>query len=90
MHAHRPVMSLRPEPAPELARVSGGKIVPLLRERKGFRDVVTSVAEDAGECRRAARPAGLKKSDNVVVGFPKVETFELSNSTFHEIAAKAA
>jgi heme-degrading monooxygenase HmoA len=105
MYTRRLVMNLRPESAQELTRVTEAEIIPLLRRQKGFRDVVTSIApersqaasdsywetkEDAEEYHRAGHQESLKSLVNVVVGLPRVETFEISNSTFHEIAAKAA
>ena len=98
-------MNLRPDSAPELARVTEDEIIPLLRKQKGFRDVVTSISagrtraasdtywetkEDAEEYHRTGHQENLKSLLNVVVGLPRVETFEISNSTYHEIAAKAA
>jgi hypothetical protein len=83
MHSRRPVMNLKPDSAPEPARVAEGEVIPLRRKREGFR-------EDAEEYRRAGRQESLKAQDNVVVGLPKVGTFEASDSTFQEIAAKAA
>jgi len=81
------------------------EIIPLLRKQKGFRDEITLVAgerreaiaisfwetkENAEAYNRTAYPEILKTLANVVDGTPKVETFELSNSTFHKIAAKGA
>lgn len=41
-------------------------------------------------CHRAGSQESLKLLLNVVVGLPMVETCEVSNSTYHMIAAKAA
>ena len=105
MYTRRLIMNLKPDSAPELARVTKDEIIPLLRKQKGFRDVVTSIApersqaasdsywetkEDAEAYHRTGHQESLKSLINVVVGLPRVETFEISNSTFHEIAAKAA
>ena len=105
MFTRRLVMSLRPDSASELARVTENELVPLLRKQKGFREVVTSIdsgrsravsytcwetKEDADAYHRTGHQASLKSLVNVVVGIPRVETFELSDSTFHEITAKAA
>ena len=105
MFTRRLVMNLRPDSASELARVTENEIVPLLRKQKGFRDVVTSIdsgrsravsytcwetKEDAEAYHLTGHQESLKSLVNVVVGLPRVETFELSGSSFHEIAAKAA
>ena len=105
MYTRRLLMNIKPDSAPELARVTEDEIIPLLRKQKGFRDAVTSIAagrsqaasdsywetkEDADEYHRAGHQESLKSLVNVVVGLPMVETFEVSNSTFHEIVAKAA
>lgn len=105
MYTRRLVMNLKPDSAPELARVTENEIIPLLRKHKGFRDVVTSIAiehsqavsdsywetkEDADRYHRTGHQESLKSLINVLVGLPRVETFEISNSTFYEISAKAA
>jgi hypothetical protein len=90
MHSRRPVSNLKPESASEPARINGNKIIPLLGKRKGFRDVANSTPEDAEEYRGKGRQESLKEPDNVIVGLPKVKTFEASDFTFHELAAKAA
>ena len=105
MFTRRLVMNLRPGSASELARVTENEILPLLRRQKGFRNVVTSIdsersraisytcwetKEDAEAYHRTGHQESLKSLVNVVVGLPRVETFELSDSTSQEIAAKAA
>jgi heme-degrading monooxygenase HmoA len=105
MFTRRLVMNLRPDSASKLARVTENEIVPLLRRQKGFRNVVTSIdsgrsravsytcwetKEDAEAYHRTGHQESLKFLVDVVVGLPRVETFELSDSAFHEIAAKAA
>jgi heme-degrading monooxygenase HmoA len=105
MFTRRLVMDLRPDSAPELARVTESEIVPLLRRQRGFRNVVTSIdsersravsytcwetKEDAEAYHRTGHQESLKSLTNVVVGIPRVETFKLSDSTFREVNAKAA
>jgi hypothetical protein len=46
--------------------------------------------EDAEAYNREKYPEILKTLSKVVEGTPKVESFEVANSTFHQIAAKAA
>ena len=90
MHSRRPAMNLTPDSASGPARVSGNNIIHMPGKRKGLRDIVASIPEDAEECRGAGRQESPKEPDNVIVGLPKVETFEASDCTFREIAAKAA
>jgi hypothetical protein len=98
-------MQLKPNSAPEFTRIIENEIIPLLRKQKGFRDEVTSVAPERSEAignsfwdtkenaeayNRTGYPEVLKALSKVVDGTPGVETFEVSNSTFHKIAAAQA
>ena len=77
----------------------------MLRKQKGFKDEITLIAperndavaisfwdrkEDAEAYNREKYPEVLKTLSKVVEGTPKVESFEVANSTSHQIAAKAA
>ena len=98
-------MQIKANSAAELTRIVEKEIVPLLRKQKGFRDEVTLVApersqavgnsfwdtkEDAEAYSRTGYPQVLKALSKVVEGTPRVETFEVSNSTFHKIVAVQA
>ena len=98
-------MQLKANSAVELTRIIEKEIIPLLRKQKGFRDEVTLVAaerleavadsfwdtnEDAEAYNRTGYPEVLKSLSKVVDGTPRVVTFEVSNSTFHKIAAAQA
>ena len=98
-------MRLKANSAAELTRIIEKEIIPLLRKQKGFRDEVTLVAperseavansfwdtkEDAEAYNRTGYPEVLKALSKVAEGTPRVETFEVSNSTFHKIAAAQA
>jgi heme-degrading monooxygenase HmoA len=98
-------MQLKANSAVELTRIIEKEIIPLLRKQKGFRDEITLVAaersqaiaqsfwdtkEDAEAYNRTGYPEVLKALSNVLDGSPKVQTFEVSNSTFHRIAAAQA
>jgi heme-degrading monooxygenase HmoA len=98
-------MKLKANSAPEFARVIENEILPLLRKQQGFRDEITFVAPERSEAvaisfwetkenaeayNRTGYPEILKTLAKVVEGTPKVETFELSNSTLHKLAAKGA
>ena len=98
-------MKLTPNSAKELANVIENEILPLLRKQPGFRDEITFVAPERSEAvaisfwetkenaeayNRTGYVEILKTLANVIEGTPKVETFELSNSTLHKLAAKGA
>lgn len=90
--------------APEFNRLIENDILPLLRKQPGFRDEITCVAPERMEAvaisfwetkenlenyNRTGYPELLKIVAKIVDGTPKVETFELTTSTLHKLAAKA-
>jgi heme-degrading monooxygenase HmoA len=98
-------MKLKANSAKEFARTLENEVIPMLRKQKGFKDEITLVAperndalaisfwdkkEDAEAYNREKYPEILKTLSKVVEGTPKVESFEVANSTSHQIAAKAA
>ncbi len=98
-------LKLKPNVVQDFTRLNENEIIPLLRKQKGFRDEITFVApersealaislwdtkENAENYNRTTYPEVLKIMSKVVEGTPKVETFELSNSTFHKVAAQGA
>jgi heme-degrading monooxygenase HmoA len=102
MFARRVYLQLKPNTVAELTKRLETQIVPLLRKQKGFQDEIAFVAqggkeafgislwdsaEDAEAYSRAAYPEVAKLLAAVVEGTPRVETFEVANSTFHKIAA---
>jgi heme-degrading monooxygenase HmoA len=97
-------LKLKTNVAPEFNRVIENEILPLLRKQPGFRDEITFVAPQRSEAvaisfwetkencenyNRNGYPEVLKTLSKLVEGTPKIETFELSNSTLHKLAAKA-
>jgi hypothetical protein len=79
-------------------------VIPVLRKQKGFQDEIAFVAqggaeavgismwdlkEDAETYARGAYAGVLKTLEQVVEGTPRVKMYEVSNSTFHKIAARA-
>ena len=103
MFTRNVTMKLKVNTAPEFNRLIENDILPLLRKQPGFRDEITFIAPERLEAiaisfwdtkenletyNRAAYPELLKIVAKVVEGTPKVETFELSNSTLHKLAAK--
>ena len=98
-------MKLKTNSVQEFTRTLENEIIPVLRKQKGFKDEITFVAqerneavaisfwdkkEDAESYNREKYPEILKTLSKVVEGTPRVESFEVANSTSHQIAAKAA
>ena|ERR1051325_6738353 len=105
MYTRNVMMKLKANSVPEFNRLIENEILPLLRKQTGFRDEITFVApersevlaisfwetkENAEAYNRTGYPEILKIVSKVCEGTPKVETFELANSTFHKLAAKGA
>jgi hypothetical protein len=98
-------MHLKPNCLAEFTRTLDQEVIPLLRKQKGFQDEITFVVpngtealgislweqkENAEAYNRESYPAVLKALAKVVEGTPQVQTYEVSNSTFHKIAARTA
>ena len=105
MFTRQLTLKLKPNSATALTTAMETAILPLLRKQNGFRGEITSITaersyaasdsywetkEDAEAYHRSGYQESLKSLLNVVTGLPMVGTFEVSNSTFHMIAAKAA
>jgi heme-degrading monooxygenase HmoA len=105
MFARRVSMHLKPNSVAEFTRRLEKDILPLLRKQKGFRDEITFVgqggkeafaislwdtAENAEAYNRGTYREVTMSLATVVEGAPKVETYDVANSTFHSIAAAAA
>ena len=102
MYARKVSMNLKPNSVPEFTQRLNTEVIPLLRKQKGFQDEITFVgqggteafgislwdkAENAEAYNRGSYPEVAKILARVVEGTPQVETYEVSNSTFHKIAA---
>ena len=98
-------MRLKGNNVAEFSRTLENEIIPLLRKQKGFQDEITLVApggleaigislwdqkENAEAYSRTTYPEVQKALAKVVEGTPQVQTHEVSNSTFHKIAARVA
>ena len=105
MYTRNVSMKLKANSAPEFTRTLEKEIIPLLRKQKGFQDEISFVAPERNEAvaisfwdkkenaeayNRESYPEVLKGLSKVVEGTPRVEYFEVANSTSHQIAAKAA
>jgi hypothetical protein len=102
MFARRVSMQLKPNSVPEFTQRIEKDILPLLRKQTGFHDEITFVGpgetkafgislwenkENAEAYNRGTYPEVTKILARVVEGTPQVDTYEVSNSTFHKIAA---
>ena len=105
MFARRVSLHLKPNSLAEFTNRLEKQIIPLLRKQPGFHDEITFVApgetrafgislwenkENAETYNRGTYPEVTKMLAGVVEGTPQVETYEVSNSTFHKIAAAVA
>jgi hypothetical protein len=104
MFARTVNLRLKPNSVAELTQTIDKEVIPLLRKQKGFQDEITFVVpggteavaislwdekENAEAYGRTAYPQVLRALAKVVEGTPQVHTSEVSNSTFHKIAAHA-
>ena len=105
MYTRNVSMKLKADSAKEFTRMLENEVIPMLRKQKGFKEEITLVAPERNEAvaisfwdkkenaeayNREKYPEILKTLSRVVDGTPKVESFEVANSTSHQIAAKAA
>jgi hypothetical protein len=105
MYARRVSLSLKPNSAVEFTKRLEKEVIPMLRKQKGFRDEITFVApagieafgvslwdnkESADAYNRGPYADVTKILEKLVDGTPRVDTYEVANSTFHKIAAVAA
>ena len=105
MFTRHVVIQLKPKTAPEFTRLIEKEVIPMLRKQKGFLDEVTFISPDLTEAvgnsfwetkadaeaySRNGYPEVLKSLETVTEGTPTVGTANVSNSTFHKIAAAQA
>ena len=105
MFARIVTMRIKPGTGTEFSQTIENKILPLLRKQKGFRDELTFVApggaeavgislwdqrEQADAYNTIVYPQVMQELSKVIDGTPRVQTFEVANSTAHNIAARPA
>ena len=98
-------MVLKPDCTAQFTWTIKNEIIPMPRKQKGFKDEITFVVPDGTEAigialwdhkenaaayYRTAYPQVLELLARVVEGTTEVKTLEVSNSTYHKIAARAA
>jgi hypothetical protein len=104
MFARSVTFHLKPGRAADFARLLDQDIVPMLRKQKGFQDELSLLTSNGAEAvgisvwdlkenaetyARSAYPGILKTLEPVVDGTPQVQTYDVSNSTFHKIPVRA-
>ena len=102
MYARNESLHLKANTAGEFTQTLEKDVLPLLRKQNGFKDEISFVApdrseaiaislwdrkEDAESYSRDTYPQVLKSLTKVVDGTPTVAAYEVSNSTFHNIAS---
>src|ERR1700730_15438042 len=103
MFARSVSIRLKKNSAAEFTQTIENEVLPLLRKQKGFQDELTFIVsggseaiatslwdrkESADAYSRDGYPAVLKSLAKVAEGTPQVHTYDVSNSTFHKIAAR--
>ena len=98
-------MRLKPNSMAEFTQTIEKRILPILRKQKGFRDEITFIPPggteavgislwDSREQAEAYNSSGysevLKELNKLVEGTPQVKTYDVANSTAHNIAARPA
>ena len=105
MFARKVSMHLKPNSVSEFTQRIEKDIFPLLRKQTGFKDEITFIGpgemkafgislwdnkQNAEAYNRGTYPEVTKILARVVEGTPKVETYEVANSTFHKTAVAVA
>lgn len=105
MFVRKVTMLLKPNSISKFSLLMEQEVIPLLRKQSGFQDVLTffapsedavtaislwDKASNAEAYSRGTYAVVLKELAAIIEGTPKVDTYEVVNSTFHEIAAAVA
>lgn len=103
MYARNVTLRLKADKGPDFTRTLENDVLPMLRKQSGFKDEITFLTADGAEAlaislwekkenaeaySRDTYPAVLKSLERVVEGTPEVDSYEVSNSTFHKIASQ--
>jgi hypothetical protein len=102
MYARQVTMDLKPNNRADFTKKLESEIIPILRKQKGFQDEISfsnpadkrafavslwDTKENADAYNTGSYAEVTKLLSSLVEGTPQVKTFEVSNSTFHKIAA---
>jgi heme-degrading monooxygenase HmoA len=103
MFARNVTLHLKADKAADFTRTLENEVLPMLRKQAGFKDEITFLATEGNEVvaislwdkkenaeaySRETYPAVLRTLERVVEGTPEVDSYEVSNSTFHKIASQ--
>lgn len=103
MYARNVTLHLKANQSAEFTRTLEKDVLPMLRKQAGFKDEITFLAPDGNEALaislwekkenaeaygRDTYPTVLQTLERVVEGTPEVDSYEVSNSTFHKIASQ--
>ena len=98
-------MRLKPNMATDFTQTIEKTVLPILRQQKGFRDEITFLApaaneaigislwdrkEDAEAYNSGKYQDVLKELNRLLDGKPRLQTYDVANSTVHNIAARPA
>ena len=104
MFARNVRIQLKPNTSAQFTQTLEKEVIPMLRKQDGFQDEVAFIVpggaevvaisfwqskEKAEAYSRTGYPEVLKALSKVVEGTPQLQSYEVSNSTFHHIAARA-
>jgi hypothetical protein len=104
MFARKFSIHLKPNSVAEFTEKEEKEVIPVVRKLKGFRDLIAFVSlsgteafvitlwdgpESAEAYGRETYPRLVKVLANMIEGTPVLETYNVSNSTFHKMAATA-
>ena len=104
MFARNVRMQLKPNSTAQFTQTLEKEVLPVLRKQEGFQDEVAFIVpggteavgisfwqskENAEAYNTSAYPEVLKALGKVCEGTPQIQTYEVSNSTIHKIAARA-
>ena len=105
MFARHVSILLKPNSSVAFTKQIENETIPTLRKQKGFQGELTFLApggtgavaislwdkkENADAYATTGYPEVMKNLNKFVEGTPKVQTYEVANSTFHKIAATVA
>jgi heme-degrading monooxygenase HmoA len=105
MYARKVSVQLKPNSVAEFTQRMEKDVLPLLRKQKGFQDAITCLTtgrkeafglslwdnkESAEAYSRGSYSEVTKFLAGVVEGIPQVESYDVSNSTFHNVASAPA
>jgi heme-degrading monooxygenase HmoA len=105
MFARNVSIRLKPNSSVAFTKEIENETIPTLRKQQGFQGEVTFLAPGGTEAvaisfwdnkdtadayARTGYPEVLKNLNKFVEGTPKVQTYEVANSTFHKIVATVA